>query len=873
MPITVKGPDGSTVQFPDGTSQATMEAALQSHFGGLGTPQKRAAVPVKTREQEIRDIARSRVAQTDKANKTGIYSVPVVGNFLQGLRDATAAAQSGFTNMLPFEILTRLQAAVEYYSGNSDKGVKSYQDQLAVDREVGAQTRSKSTLGNVIGSAAGLVGGGAGLARAGEAAAARLTASSLPGLARTGRALRTVQTLQKGQKAKNIAKLAAGGAGYAATDAVLDNKSAGDVAESTLIGAVAAPVAVGGLKALGFLGRGVADLLGIRGGPAILRSVIDAPREEIERRAAAFRQRTGAEPTIYELLPKGDRERFANHVLGSSSQAQEAGAAAVQRRVANMRPEMRNRAQQILDPARQRVLQQMQDDLAASRGVTRADLTPAEVGSVEAAGQAPVDLENLRRQRNQNILDPVRNNVVAPDVQSLFPTVPTRNAQGGIEEVLADPEAAAAIRNAAGSLGLRRPTPGQDLGLPNASGVPDGLTADDLANIVQRLEIAAGRDTPERGAAERALAHVNAFLAERAPAAAEAIAAMRASHAAGSRALEGMREGARARLREDVPVVDRSTAQDVANAYDTPEGAAGRVLGQSNTTTRSFEGTPQQSARAIQDLSASSQTIEPIARNVGQGEAAALTDAAQAQADSLRALASTSKDLSKGADNRPDVEGLFTALLSLDPGTMIRTKVFGLTRLKQLRNMSASKAEYLINRLVSQDPQQVAQGLSLLNNAGLQGRKFLRELAEATIIGGNLGSAATDRGEPVPDAVVQNLDGSIGPDPAGLDAPTDAPQENQNLPYGHQVIQSLFPDAEVTSDVRDPNDPLSRKNPTSYHTRSQNAVDVRPIPGLTFEQFVNHIKGSGYKVLEAIDEVNHPSKDATGPHWHVVVAQ
>jgi hypothetical protein len=33
------------------------------------------------------------------------------------------------------------------------------------------------------------------------------------------------------------------------------------------------------------------------------------------------------------------------------------------------------------------------------------------------------------------------------------------------------------------------------------------------------------------------------------------------------------------------------------------------------------------------------------------------------------------------------------------------------------------------------------------------------------------------------------------------------------------------------------------------------------------------IRGQGYEIVEAIDETRHPSKHATGPHWHVVIAR
>lgn len=81
-------------------------------------------------------------------------------------------------------------------------------------------------------------------------------------------------------------------------------------------------------------------------------------------------------------------------------------------------------------------------------------------------------------------------------------------------------------------------------------------------------------------------------------------------------------------------------------------------------------------------------------------------------------------------------------------------------------------------------------------------------------------------------------------------------------------IQQTFPGVRITSTKRDPNSALGRANPRSYHNVGQ-AVDVAPIPGVSFEQYVSTLKQSGVPIVEAIDEVKHPSKHATGPHWHI----
>jgi hypothetical protein len=87
------------------------------------------------------------------------------------------------------------------------------------------------------------------------------------------------------------------------------------------------------------------------------------------------------------------------------------------------------------------------------------------------------------------------------------------------------------------------------------------------------------------------------------------------------------------------------------------------------------------------------------------------------------------------------------------------------------------------------------------------------------------------------------------------------------------VISELFPQANITSGYRGPSHPLSKKNPKSFHASSIGAVDVAPIPGITFEQYVNQIRNAGYRIIESRDEVKNPSKNATGPHWHVVIGK
>lgn len=87
------------------------------------------------------------------------------------------------------------------------------------------------------------------------------------------------------------------------------------------------------------------------------------------------------------------------------------------------------------------------------------------------------------------------------------------------------------------------------------------------------------------------------------------------------------------------------------------------------------------------------------------------------------------------------------------------------------------------------------------------------------------------------------------------------------------MVRSLFPSARITQTRRDPASRLGRANPKSWHNRSGAAVDMAPIPGMTFEQMVGRVRQAGYRVIEARDEVANPSSHATGPHWHIVIGE
>lgn len=89
---------------------------------------------------------------------------------------------------------------------------------------------------------------------------------------------------------------------------------------------------------------------------------------------------------------------------------------------------------------------------------------------------------------------------------------------------------------------------------------------------------------------------------------------------------------------------------------------------------------------------------------------------------------------------------------------------------------------------------------------------------------------------------------------------------------GVAAVQAVYPNARVTSGYRAADHPLSKANPRSWHTNSHAAVDVAPIRGMSFDDYVQGYRDAGYTIIEAKDEVGAGrSRHATGDHWHVVL--
>ena len=216
-------------------------------------------------------------------------------------------------------------------------------------------------------------------------------------------------------------------------------------------------------------------------------------------------------------------------------------------------------------------------------------------------------------------------------------------------------------------------------------------------------------------------------------------------------------------------------------------------------------------------------------------------------------------------------EGSTVYRVQLAPGSKVETKEGDVTRL------SASTIEEYRNRgvdvVIGKDPRgrteyvvinkDAITGLVDTNSAGTQDPAAAANAAFDDVVN----SAAQAGGFAAPGSGLLN--------PPALPAPADQAEQPKGMrgtpvKDAKAAIEAVYPGVRVTSWTRGAD---SVGSPTSWHKRSRAAVDVAPIKGMTFDEFIGGLKAKGYSIIEAIDEVKNPSKWATGPHWHVVLGE
>jgi hypothetical protein len=654
-----------------------------------------------------------------------------------------------------------------------------------------------AAVGHYVGEIAGALGTGMGEGRLAMGAVGKIA----PKVAPVTNALQRVAPKAVKVATSNFSKMTAAGAAGGATNSAANSTSWKDVptnaAEGAAVGAVAAPVISTGVKMAAVLARPVVDAFGLSSATGIMRRYVKTSAEDLMARAAAWRARTGADPTLFEILPLSDRQSVQKMLGIVPGETKERAAALIKQRGANIGPEISDKAKKVIHPARQEIIDKMGNDIAASRGETTS--TPADMELANRAGRDPAALDEARKTINSNIMAPHDPKPVAT-LSEITPQEPQLQADGSVKMVDLDSEMTRVIRSAAGT----------------RAASPDPLTVSDTTGMISKLRRVANtsNDFNQASAASRAAQH----LEDQLPAdAAEAHARMTANNIHYKNKAEGWKAGLASDLRENVnPTGD---FQMVRNQFDTPGGQAGRTLGQASALDQQLNTRPGASLGAADDIATNPTTQEAIDRNIGpvaqpDGTVAAnagtqIGDAAAAQTNSARNLAALDAEQPGPSADLPSLAANLIRLESFSVGAKshaVNNILRSFTKLPQ------AQATQIVDGLFSQNPAKIDAGLKFLNNAGSEGQKALSALQQSFALGGGIGAAATARDDtghgatfgddPVPAPAGEQIVGTID-DNAGGQAPqygnvtdpaaaAEAPQPSGDQPTGVDPTKSPY---------------------------------------------------------------------------------
>lgn len=730
--------------------------ALQ-HIAGNASPPVQparhliASRPAPTRDQRLTAMGRSLGASSPGAGDFGTAFGAGVRRSMFGIPERLAAAGERW---LPSSI-----------TGNTSDA--SYDDILRVIRAKTDAEMGRSTGGNILGAITGGVGGGRAVGGIIGGIASKAASASSPWIARAGNFLENMVQMRKGQRLANAARVVGAGAAGGAAQAAGEGS---DVGTGALYGAAGASVLGVGFKAAQVVSRPFRDFVRLSSAGQLLSRLTTATRDQLEARAAAYRTATGAEPTLFELLPLADRNKILKQAIVGRDSVVERASGAIRQRANNLGPEMSARARDVLEPQRRFIERGLQNDITAARGGTP---HPDDAALVARAMDSPTDMSEFRDTEARAIMAPHDDTPVVANLTDLFPSVP---GPGGTH-IAVDPEVATVIRSAAGTLRQR----GQNA----------GVTAGDITDMISTLRGDLGKGGIEGRNAERAINHLQDTLETRAPAAGAAARQMSEAYAARSRLMEGMQEGAGTRLRDDVQVgTSRRQARTVRNAYDTPEGATGRSLGQGNKALTNLEGSPEDALRATVGMSRNG-IGRQLGQNVGQRPADEIVAAARAQDESAQALSAASNKAQGGSGDTGNAETLVQAVVGLHPSSFVTTKAGAVRKLLDMTYIPENRARMIVDMIFSQDPAMVRRAINAVGNAP-NGAIFLQYLAGAT------GAASAQSGQaggtlpedtPPPDV-------PAAAEPAAIEAPAAVEPDAEALPApadGQDAAQPVDP--------------------------------------------------------------------------------
>lgn len=751
---------------------AQREKALQSFYADPRIQKARVQLGlpvVKTRKQEIQDIARANVeANTASRKRLGIEINPN--------EDAMAASASRALFGLP----ERADAALRYYGGIGGSSGESYGDTLDISRAENDYRISRgNTAANVLGTVVGSISGGSGAARLVEGGAARLARAGSPLVARAGNFLQSLGTLNKGQKVRNTLKVAAAGAAGGAAQAAGEGS---DITQGAEYGAIA-PVALGaGVKTIG----GLIKLTRQATRPfssnisKALREVVSESPETIAARHAALSEQTGTNVPLVAALKDQDFQAVSHKVLKKAPEATEIAKGHAGK---YLRGFMDRMLKHVNAAGRQGDAQITNiGELAQLRKDTADDLMKPIASHEMDITQLP--LNDLERQVTKQIGGRIQG--LAPRIQQALQDL----NPGELDDMGVDASDLANARKLLSAFGF---------------GKPVQATVQEMDSLRRALD-AAGKASMASNPAN-SLAYRNAaktvrdFVSNEVP----AYGQMVDTYAAQSRMMEGFDTASSGKRISDIE------DDMLRSSLRTPEGRIGMKAGELYRLREAASGRPTQAISLSRDLASEGKLTRPaslepgaaqpgtVTENLGDRAAADLSNAAQGENQVLNRMLDTDRvnALSKNEEGALSPEELvYGAFLG---NALASTKArFLASLLDHLpRGFNKKIANNMADMLFSQDKEATDRALRALNKAGFSEQTISglmrNAIPESVMAGMALGGNQGPQTEKAPQSAEPQTP-SVEADLTGMDAETpqdtagETGEEGQS-PYESQLQQ------------------------------------------------------------------------------------
>ena len=765
-PAANKGP-----MFPGLTSQKAMQTyttareALQKRIAALppeaqakglrrfdSDPRMQAIrqaaglAPLRTRQEEISDIARRNLAEREAKRKAAGFAPT---------SDREASVGAGTARNFFFSAPEYIEAAARHYLPGGQSQGKDFTEELNIVRAENDLQMGRDTKGNIVGTVVGALGTGGPVGGLVKSGAARLSASGAPIVAKAGNILQNLVTLKKGQKAANIAKIAVAGAAGGGAQALGEGS---DVGQGALYGAAAPLALVGGAKGL----QGVLKIsrqATRRFSPSITKAIQEVVKESPDALAARHAQisgQVGENVPLIAALNDQDFDAVSKRLLKTSPDAVRVAKGHVGKYIRGFMDRMLqhvNNAGKLGDAQNTSI-----GELAQLRSDTADDIMRPIANQQIDLTQLPLD--DLERQMTRQIGGRIAG--LAPKInEALKDLHPDDLAGMGLD--------ASDIANARKLM--------TDWGM----GKPVTATVKEMDSLRRALNAAGGSSQASNPANAMAFHNAAKTIADFVSKETGGVyGQMVDTYAAHSRMMEGFETAAAGKRLTDI------ADDNLRNNLRTAEGRVGMKAGELFRQREAVTGRPSQAIATAKDFAAQGRLTRPasldpgaaqpgtVTENLGDQAAAGLADASQGETQVLGRMLDTEKlqALTKNEDGALSPEEIaYGAMLS---GSMAMTKArFAINVIGKAidgsKKFSPKVAENLADMLYSGDSALTQKAMNALRKVGYTDQAISKMMSNALAIGiAGGGEGAPD--QPIDESVdlgtAPSVEGDIG-DQAG----------------------------------------------------------------------------------------------------------